>query len=311
MRRRSIPRKLKETLLAQSNNQCSVCGAKSHLEVAHIRPLSLGGDNSPENLIVLCPTCHVSVDRSGLNPDILSSIKKGWTERHVQGRGEVLKAAEEIRRTHAQRAAEWIKNATPGHEIAHWGLTLQTYKEFDTHIDIISSEIQSVGNEDEFVRRILKPLFDGLGFHGVTALHHTGIPERGKDIVFYDRDKLGGLTFYAVVACNGRIHANSAKTNDSGHYQKILDQVSKCFQFPYREPNLKSSFFIDKVVIACPSSITDEAMEAFALWEVRERRHLIYLPGPSIAGLRVRLSVSTKDMHNNGLHADADKAPRR
>ncbi len=92
--RRSIPRKLKETLLEQSNNQCSVCGAKSHLQLAHIRPLSLGGDNSPENLIVLCPTCHVSVDRSGLNPDILSSIKKAWTERHIQGRGEVLKVAE-------------------------------------------------------------------------------------------------------------------------------------------------------------------------------------------------------------------------
>jgi len=291
--RRSIPAKIIEALLAQSNNQCSICGAKSHLELHHIQNLSIGGVNSQENLIVLCPTCHMYVHRSGITPDLLLAIKKEWTERHIQGRNEVIGLAEEIRETHSLRAMDWINNTILAHEIAHWALALQSYREFDTLIELIFSEIQSISNEDEFVCRILKPLLDGLGFIGVTVLHHTGVPERGKDIVFYDRDRMGSLTFYALVACNGRIHANSSKTNSSCHYQKIIEQVSKCFQFPYREPNLKASFFMDKVVIACTSFITDEAMEAFALWEGRERRHLIYLPGSNIAGLRVKLSVST------------------
>ena len=177
------------------------------------------------------------------------------------------------------------------HELSHWALALTRDKEFDTHIERIAAEIASVPDENVFIRRTLKPLFDASGFERVTVLHHTSKPERGKDLVFFDWDRVGSLTFYAVVACAKQIHAKSSKTQDSGHYQKILDQVSKCYLFPYKEPNLKGVFFIDKVIVACASTITDEAMEAFAQWETTNRRHLIYLSGPDIAGMRLKLSV--------------------
>jgi len=37
---------------------CEQCGAKTHLQVHHKRPRSLGGDDSDDNLMLLCHKCH-------------------------------------------------------------------------------------------------------------------------------------------------------------------------------------------------------------------------------------------------------------
>src|SRR3989442_15683062 len=114
--------------------------------------------------------------------------------------------------------------------------------------------------------------------------------EHGKDMVFYERDNLGGFTIYAVVACTGCIHSNSSKTRDSGHYRKILDQVHKCFELPYSDPNLKAKLYVDKVIVTCSESITDEAMDLVRQWEDQSRRRLIFLDAESIAGHKLRSS---------------------
>ena len=99
--------------------------------------------------------------------------------------------------------------------------------------------MKGIRSEDEFIADVLVPLFISLGFEGVTALHHTGRTEYGKDIVFYARDALDGVTYYAVVACVGKIHSNSSHSRSSGHCDKILDQIKKCFELPYTDYNLK------------------------------------------------------------------------
>lgn len=51
-------------LLEKYNYACAVCGAQdTRLELAHLIPLSRGGDVSEENLIALCPDCHLALDR--------------------------------------------------------------------------------------------------------------------------------------------------------------------------------------------------------------------------------------------------------
>jgi len=50
----------KAEILNIFNNKCEVCGFsfKPILVVHHIKPISEGGDNSLNNLSVLCPNCH-------------------------------------------------------------------------------------------------------------------------------------------------------------------------------------------------------------------------------------------------------------
>ena len=61
----AIRKRLREAV----KNQCALCGdycAPDILEVDHIKPLSLGGNDEDENLRVLCHPCHVerhSLDR--------------------------------------------------------------------------------------------------------------------------------------------------------------------------------------------------------------------------------------------------------
>lgn len=292
MKRKSIPEETRQKLLLESGCMCVICGARGHLQICHMTPLSLGGSHEEDNLIVLCPMCHDSVDRAQMRPEILKKYKQKWVNEHVQARGDVIQMARAFVGDHGVLSASKLQRHVVLHELAHFSLALSTYQDVDQHVDAILQELEAIRDEGVFLRRTLKPILESLGFQGVTVLHHTSTPERGKDLVFYDRDRLGSLTFFAVVACVGKIHANAAKTSDSGHYQKILDQVAKCFLFPYKDCNLKAQFFIDKVIVACSSVITDEAMEALQLWEEKERRHLIYLPGPDIAGIKLKLSVS-------------------
>ncbi len=162
-------------------------------------------------------------------------------------------------------------------------------------------ELAALRSEDDFINSYLKPILEWLGFQGITVLHHTGRAEHGKDIVFRDDDRLGGLSFYAVVATREKIHANSGRTSSSGHYAKILDQIKKCYMLPYKDINLKSSFFIDKVVIASAEDISEESLLYFRGWEDKERRHLVYWSGPTIAGIILKLRVGqTKGMIRTG-----------
>lgn len=55
--------------MAQANgNKCQQCGKvceKSELDCHHITPLSLGGTNDDDNLMLLCRECHKKVHYSG------------------------------------------------------------------------------------------------------------------------------------------------------------------------------------------------------------------------------------------------------
>ncbi len=61
-RRSKIPENVREKVLARSDYQCSICGRTSDLELAHLIPVVEGGDNSFENLMAVCRSCHFVLD---------------------------------------------------------------------------------------------------------------------------------------------------------------------------------------------------------------------------------------------------------
>lgn len=72
---RRITQKLKAEAIQLANNKCKLCGVdgstggKSFLEIHHIRPLSKGGSNSLDNIIVLCPNCNKKTRDNILSDD--------------------------------------------------------------------------------------------------------------------------------------------------------------------------------------------------------------------------------------------------
>lgn len=62
-KRTSIPPKLRYQILKRDGYRCQLCGRTAQdkvvLHIDHRQPLAGGGDNSPENLWVLCEDCNL------------------------------------------------------------------------------------------------------------------------------------------------------------------------------------------------------------------------------------------------------------
>ena len=61
-KRPSIPNLIKEDIKRESHYSCAICGHMDNGEVAHIEPVSETLNNSPDNLIFLCPNHHTKYD---------------------------------------------------------------------------------------------------------------------------------------------------------------------------------------------------------------------------------------------------------
>lgn len=55
--KRTIPHAVKKDVWERDRGRCQVCGSPSDLGFVYIIPLSEGGTNSPENLLLLCQNC--------------------------------------------------------------------------------------------------------------------------------------------------------------------------------------------------------------------------------------------------------------
>ena len=88
-----IPVHLRRRVLADAGGRCAYCQSPEELmgvtfEIDHIIPRSAGGDKSPENLCVTCPTCNrhkaarltAHDPASGDEVPLFHPLKQVWTE---------------------------------------------------------------------------------------------------------------------------------------------------------------------------------------------------------------------------------------
>jgi hypothetical protein len=62
-----VSSKIRKAVLQRDHHQCLVCGSKDNLTVAHITPISRGGNSEIENLQTLCISCGKDVHGSEVN----------------------------------------------------------------------------------------------------------------------------------------------------------------------------------------------------------------------------------------------------
>jgi 5-methylcytosine-specific restriction endonuclease McrA len=92
-----IPEYIKADVRQECHHACAICGLMESGEVAHIAPVADTFDNSPDNLILLCPNHHTKYDY-GYKPS--SNVT----------RAEIL-AAKTIKRSSRQRMMRYEANA--------------------------------------------------------------------------------------------------------------------------------------------------------------------------------------------------------
>lgn len=82
MTRKTSPKDALESVLLRSRRRCAICyisgdAAPKDGDVAHIVALNKGGNNSPENLVYLCPMHHAQFDMrpDEITPDYMTSAR--------------------------------------------------------------------------------------------------------------------------------------------------------------------------------------------------------------------------------------------
>jgi 5-methylcytosine-specific restriction endonuclease McrA len=54
---------IRKEIIERDGFQCSICSGTKRLSVHHIIPWRISKDNSPDNLITLCASCHSKIER--------------------------------------------------------------------------------------------------------------------------------------------------------------------------------------------------------------------------------------------------------
>jgi hypothetical protein len=84
-KKKSIPEDLAAKLLVESRKTCNICWKSKEVQIHHITPIESGGNNSEDNLIVLCLNCHSAVHTKRLisrnvHPTTLRLYKETWLD---------------------------------------------------------------------------------------------------------------------------------------------------------------------------------------------------------------------------------------
>ena len=66
VRTKPITKCLKKRILTRDGNRCVECGSTKWLEIAHIEPYRISGNNADDNLRTLCNPCHQAEGRNAV-----------------------------------------------------------------------------------------------------------------------------------------------------------------------------------------------------------------------------------------------------
>lgn len=63
-------------------NKCRICNEKNDLQIHHLKPKNLGGNDHPNNLMTLCKSCHLFMH---CNPKLIMREKLQHRKRTKKG----------------------------------------------------------------------------------------------------------------------------------------------------------------------------------------------------------------------------------
>lgn len=107
-------------------------------------------------------------------------------------------------------------------------------------------------SEKDLTQRILIPLFESMGFKGVEYTH--GSLERGKDIVYYEKNKFGKKVYTAVVIKKVNINKKRAR-------EQIVPQIREAFKTPFQDISNNMQREIHHVLLVTSGEINEYAKD--------------------------------------------------
>lgn len=107
----------KKLLRKQNKPHCEYCGNdnKKILQIHHIKPVYLGGDNDVKNLIILCPNCHKSAHAGLIKTADLIRAKNN--KKVFESPEQIQKNLDKLKQIQKNLAISIINNAIKNFEL--------------------------------------------------------------------------------------------------------------------------------------------------------------------------------------------------
>jgi hypothetical protein len=112
-------------------------------------------------------------------------------------------------------------------------------------------------DEDEFTKKVIKPLLEEMDYKGVRIIH--GSKEYGKDIIFYtlgpfDNKRWGGVQLKVKDITGGM--------TQKGNFVEVSNQLETALEMPHPDMTSVDKVSITEVYLITSQSFTDNAKEA-------------------------------------------------
>lgn len=86
-RKTAIPKQIEKQIFQEAGSACPFCGEKhvAVLHIHHIIPRAEGGPNTPENLLLVCASCHQKIHTEIISSEQVYSTKRLLAKNAQQG----------------------------------------------------------------------------------------------------------------------------------------------------------------------------------------------------------------------------------
>ncbi len=182
-KRPTIPEAIKDDIRAESHYSCAICGYANNGEIAHIEPVASSLNNSPENLLLLCPNHHTAYDY-GFRPAANLGIKEIRSAKRLKRRsrqsmlraeGNLLNVIEGVLKT-IKRLEKELKSADAANQVAVYETEMRYLL---SHLPDLTTEAEeqalrdkdSIGLHDKLLSKLpsLRKLTLGANTDSVTT----------------------------------------------------------------------------------------------------------------------------------------------
>ena len=152
----------------------------------------------------------------------------------------------------------------------------ETFFEFvlEPNVTELKAAIQSF-SEDEYIRVVLCPLLQKMGYRNVSSVSFHGAGEGGADIrPFYKLNEFGNIIYYGSQAKAEKIHAKAG--TEKGNVNKLINQIDELLRTPFISFIDNSEKKVGHVYIFNSQEITADAkIQLFSQYQNRSNINII------------------------------------
>jgi hypothetical protein len=114
---------------------------------------------------------------------------------------------------------------------------------------------ESMPSEEEFTKQVLIPMLHHVGYRRIRYVH--GQDEHGRDLVFFDIDRLGNESLHAAQVKVGNVRGTEKQKIQS----EIVPQLLQGLRQPYRDPETGKTHYVTRMYLIISGEMVGTAKD--------------------------------------------------